>query len=194
MLPTFKASDAVAAVVVMVTAIGMPGVAWAQAPVTSFDQLATRLRTGDTVMVTDKNGQVVKGKVVDLSASSLVLRTQGETRDVQAATVTAITWQRPHSLKKGALTGLVIGAAVAVVVIALPAGDCTDCEDVAGAKALLAAISIGAGAGIGCAVGAATPGKEVLVYRAPSSPSAGRISIAPILTPRRQGVAIRVSF
>ena len=104
----------------------------------------------------------------------------------------AIRRQRPHSLKKGALTGPVIGAALAVVVIVLPAGDCTDCEDVAGMKALLAAISIGAGAGIDCAVGAAPPGKEVLVYQAPSSPSASRISIAPILTPKRQGVAERV--
>jgi hypothetical protein len=56
----------------------------------------------------------------------------------------------------------------------------------------LVGAGIGAGAGVG--IDALIPGKKVVVYRAASGAAAAQISVAPILTPKRQGVAVRVVF
>ncbi len=51
---------------------------------------------------------------------------------------------------------------------------------------------VGAAAGIG--IDALIPGRKVLVYSAPGAPAATRRSVVPILSPRRQGIAVRVVF
>jgi hypothetical protein len=168
-----------------------PALAWAQAPVPSFDQVLTRVKVGDTVFVTDATGREVKGKVVDLSASSLALRSGSERQEFPAAQVRARTWQKPDSLVNGLLIGLCVGAGVGFVMGWGIAEDDAN-EALVGTVFGLVGAGIGVGAGVG--IDALIPGKKILVYRAPSSPSAARISIAPILLPTRQGVAVRVVF
>ena len=100
-----------AAIAVLV--VGIPSGAIAEAPVPSFDQLATRLRVGDTVYVTDAAGREHKGTISDLSASSLALLVEKTPRDFPKANVHTIQSQQPDSLANGALIGLAVGAALA---------------------------------------------------------------------------------
>ena len=55
----------------------LPALAAAQDPVKSFDQLNTRLNIGDTIWVTDAQGQEVKGKLSALSTDALMLDAGG---------------------------------------------------------------------------------------------------------------------
>jgi hypothetical protein len=105
--------------------------------------------------------------------------------------VARITQHRGRKAGKGALWGLVAGG-VASVFPAVSAGTCDedDCQIVA----ILIPIFLGAGAGIGALVGAAMPGKELVVYRAPATGTAVRFSFAPVMTPRTKGVAVAFSF
>ncbi len=171
--------------------IAMPMLAAAQAPVTSFDQVLTRVKIGDTVFVTDATGREVKGKVLDLSASSLALRSEGTRQQIPAAEVRTLQWQEHDSLINGMLIGLCVGAGVGFV---MGLGIAEDDANQALVGTVFGLVGAGIGVGAGVGIDASIPGKKVLVYRAPSSPSAGRISIAPILTPRRQGFAVRVVF
>jgi hypothetical protein len=193
-MSTFCGLVRLMAVVLVASAslVTVPALAWAQVPVTSFDQVLTRVKVGDTVFVTDATGREVKGKVLDLSALSLALRSGSERQEFPAAQVKTLTWQKPDSLVNGALIGLAVGAGAGIGILVYATQDPGD-----GSAGIAFAIVAGLGgvfAGIGTLIDAAIPAKTVLVYRAPSSPSAGRISIVPILTPRRQGVAVRVVF
>ena len=57
------------------------GAAWAQPAVSSFDQLAAKVKVGDTVYVTDATGLEYKGRISDLSASSLALLIRDKRRE-----------------------------------------------------------------------------------------------------------------
>ena len=61
----------------------------AQEPVTSFDQLNTRLKVGDTVWITDAQGREVTGKIRALSPASLLLDAGGTPHDFEAARLPA---------------------------------------------------------------------------------------------------------
>ena len=91
-----------------------PSPAPAQATANSFAELQTVLKKGQTVMVTDASGQRVKGKVAEVSPSSLVVlipeaRTfaEGTVREIRAA----------GSSRNGALIGLGVGGGVGAAVI-----------------------------------------------------------------------------
>ena len=96
---------------IIAVVLGVPSAATAQAPVSSFGQLASRLQPGDTVYVTDAAGTEHTGKLADLSASSLTLQRDGAPRSFAAEDVRAIRWQQPDSMLNGMLIGLTAGAA-----------------------------------------------------------------------------------
>lgn len=88
-----------------------PGAGAAQTVASSFDELQNVLKTGETVSVTDDSGRRTKGKVVDLSASSLVLLV-GRKDQSRVFTVDGTTKIVRHdSLDNGVLIGLGAGAA-----------------------------------------------------------------------------------
>ena len=168
----------------------LSAVSAAQEPVKSFDQLDTRLKPGDTVWVTDAQGREIKGKIRELTPSSLMLD-KGNGQTLQAADVARITQRQGHKIGKGALWGLVAGGAASVFP-AVSAGTCheEDCQMVA----ILIPVFLGAGAGIGALVGAAMPGKELVVYRAPATGTAVRFSFAPVITAHARGVVVSFAF
>jgi hypothetical protein len=87
-----------------------PNPAPAQTVSTSFEELRQVLKKGQTVVVTDATGQRTKGKVGDLSPSSLVVLVP-EARTFTKLTVSEIRVTDPVS--NGALIGAAIGTGFA---------------------------------------------------------------------------------
>jgi hypothetical protein len=161
--------------------------------VKSFDQLNTRLRVGDTIWVTDAQGREIKGKVRDLSATSLLLDAGGTPQDLQAARVATIRLQPKDSLQNGVLWGALAG----FVGGALSCGanpECAGDDGGASITAMLGLVGAAAGAGIGAGVDAAIKGPRLVIYRGAGTQSGARFSLAPVITPRHKGVAVSFSF
>lgn len=174
----------------------LPATAFPQAPAaaaSSFDQVAARLKVGDTVLVTDASNAVHKGRLRELSATSIVLTEGGAPLRLAEEQVTAVRWQKPDSLWTGALSGLALG--VGLGLLAASGED----DDVFMSQGEVAALSAGLlgilGALIGTGVDAAIPPKKVLIYeRAQGAARASTLGLSPIVSHRRRGLAVSVAF
>jgi hypothetical protein len=151
----------------------------------TFDQLRVLIRPGDTLTITDASGERVRGKLADLSATTLVLDLSGLHRTLQVTEVDVIQKRGPDSLKNGALTGLAVGAGLFGVAI----GAATRSGTYAAVGALFYG---GIGAGIGAGVDALIEGQRVIYARSASSTT--RLSLAPIVTSSRKGVLLTVGL
>jgi hypothetical protein len=167
----------------------LPGRASAQPPATLFDRLPSRVRVGDIVWVQGDDGVEVKGKLWDLSPTSLEVMTGGQAKEFKAESVRAV-WTREHdSFVNGALIGFGIGAGFAIVAMAATCeGDCYP----GGVVAVL--VYGGMGAGIGVGIDALTPAGRMKVYAQGAGPSSARVSVRPMISPRQQGLVVRVAF
>jgi hypothetical protein len=189
------------------------GPAAAQQPVTAFDQLASRLMAGDTVVVVDTAGTEHEGRLVSLSPSSIVISTRRD-RPFAADQVRSVTKRGPHPLGKGLFWGVAAGAGAGVAWALVntdgagsaagppcppgPGGMCPMPLPVSSATGNWNSVPIGMGAGalVGLFVGAIIPGRASVVYTAPQAGHRGgpRFTIAPFLTRRVRGASILVSF
>ena len=165
----------------------------AQEPVRDFSQLNTRLKPGDTIWVTDAQGREVKGRINSLAPDSLGVDAGGF-RTFSAGEVSMIRLRQGDSLGNGALIGLAVGGGLTLA-FCLPN---TNGDD-KGYCYLGALFYAGVGAGIGVGIDALIPGKKLVAYRAPGTPSSSesrhaRVSIAPVVTPRAKGVAVSFAF
>jgi hypothetical protein len=177
------------AIVCLITA----GSAWAQTtPVASFEELASVLRIGDKLYVTDTSAQEYEGTVSELSASSIRLVIPGTIREFAASEVSAVARLQPDSKKNGAFIGLGVGAALGAVMGAY-AGELSN-TSAAGSAALAGLAYGGLGALIGVGIDALSPGKKVLLYSARPPRSAARLTLSPIIHPTRQAMIARISF
>jgi hypothetical protein len=170
----------------------LPALARSQEPVKSFDQLNTRLRNGDRIVVTDTKGREHKGHVVDLSASTLTLDA-GETRRLTVDDVQLVQDRSHDSLKNGALIGLASGLAIG----GIAAADCARgyCEFAPGVVfAVAGGIYGGLGAAIGTGIDALIPGKKRIVYQAPDGKPSTRLMLSPVVTPHARGIALSMAF
>jgi len=170
----------------------MPALVHAQEPVKTFEQLNTRLRVGDKIIVTDTQGREHEGKILDISPSALTLdRDAGH--KLAGSDVQLVQERQRDSLKNGALIGLASGLAVGAVA----AADCAsgDCEFSPAAVFLIAGgVYGGIGAAIGTGIDALIPGKKRVVYRAPGGKPVTRVMVVPVLTPHTKSVALSVAF
>ena len=99
--------------------LALPRLAGAQQIATSFDDLTTRVRPGETLIVTDTRGATVEGKLVRLTGSSLDM-TIGRNRytpplSIPASNINNIVATRADKLWNGPLLGLAIGAGVGLL-------------------------------------------------------------------------------
>jgi hypothetical protein len=159
----------------------VPAAAQAQAPApaTSFAELASRLKTGETVSVTDNAGRVVKGRVQQVSDTILVLGTDQGDLSLAATDVQRIVRPR-HPVRKGALIGLGVG-------FPLGALACVFCDAGEHVRNGFAVGSLGMG--IGAALGAAFPKKRVVFERTVTGRP--RAAMSPMLSPRGAGVLLQ---
>jgi len=151
----------------------------------TFEQLRVLVKAGDALTVAGTAGQPVRGKLVNLSSSSLILNVSGTNHEFQKVDVNTITKRGSDSLKNGALIGMAVGGSLAAVGIALTVAE-------GGADAALfvgaALVYSGIGAGIGAGIDALIEGQRV-IYANPGSPRA-RLSVAPVLRGPRKGVLV----
>ena len=185
-----RASGIVAGMMCAALIGGSAGNAGAQSAASSLGELTQRNVTGRTVYVTDDSGRKVKGKLVDLSPTSLTLLNGRDRETFEEAKVVQLTELRRETGKR-ALAGLGIGAMGGAVVALLSCGDCG--EYAAPLAMAAAALGGGIGAGVGAAVGAARPHEQVL-FRAPRATAATRVSVAPIISNRGTGAAVSLRF
>src|SRR5262245_6457407 len=175
---------------VIALSISDPSLAQAQ-DASSFEQLQKTVQPGDTLLVTDKSGKVVKGKAEQVSGTSLSLKTGGRRLDFAEADLVEIKTQRGDSLANGALIGsLASGAPIAILAAAAshPNDICCSGGDVA----LVSAGFAGVGAGVGAIVDALHKHKETVYSRA-RNPTA-RFYIGPMMTSSRKGVQLAIRF
>ena len=151
----------------------------------SFEQLALLVETGNRITVIDSAGRERTGRVVDLSPSALGLVVDGVRRDFRAAQVHTIRQRRPDSLKDGAWFGFAVGAAVGATAFIAK-------YDIAGRyAAMFFGLYAAAGTGIGVGLDALVPSRQV-IYQ--SAGTARRVTVAPLVTRDRRGLAVAVGF
>lgn len=166
---------------VAVFAVLAPSAARAQTIASSFEELRQVLKKGQAVVVTSASGQQVRGKVGDLSASSLTVlipdaRTFGEGAVAEV--------RRPNSWKKGALIGAGVGAGLAIWDYSIDPSE--------PGNAAITAVAVGLGTAIGAGLDALVGKGGTLLYR-PRQRTVS-LAISPLARRDRQGVVMSVRF
>jgi hypothetical protein len=152
---------------------------------TSFDQLRLLVRLGDTVSVTDASGHQIKGKLASLTDTSLSLA--GDSRNFVERDVESVSRHDHAHLRTGALWGFGVGAGLGVLAgAAVCEYTCNPAVYTAGAL-----LYGGLGAGVGVGISAMIP-TEQLIFRSRSSTT--RLTVAPMLSPNRQGLSVSLRF
>ena len=172
--------------------------AGAQMVATSFEELRPLVKPGQTVYVTDASGHTRKGRLGQLSPSSLQLlmedpdgRNISRPKAFSESDVVQVRVRKFDSLWNGTLIGLaVVGTPWAIGCLQ----GCTYGEP--GAEHFihyLALITSGIGAGVGALVDAGINERAVVYYHAPN-PRASSTGIEPFLTTSGAGVRLSVRF
>jgi hypothetical protein len=160
--------------------------ALAQPPATSIDQLPARVRVGDDVWVTGEDGREVKGKLWNLTPSSVEVMSRGRTTTFDAGSLRTMAARKPDSLRNGAIIGLGIGLGLASLAA-------FECKQYAPCFVVGGAFYAGLGAAAGVGIDALTPTGRMEVYRRTASQSA-RITLVPAVAARSQGIVLRIAF
>jgi len=135
--------------------------------VQDFSSLASRVQSGDQLIVEDAEGRSIRGRLSTLSPTELTLLGSGAQTTIEAARITVVTRAYRDPRWTGALVGLVVGAAFGA---GLGRGLMHEYkQDVGLGDATVIALQVGAvGAGVGFLIDALVPGRKVVYRRAPS--------------------------
>jgi hypothetical protein len=171
----------------------------AQVRVSSIDELRQALSPGDTVLVVQTTGGVVRGRILGLGITDLEIRPEGEDRSSPSRRDVRIPLDAIQSIERrrdparnGALIGAGVGAAITgAMVITAVAVDRNEIDEWAPLYLGYGVAFSGIGALIGWAVDAGRSKPAVRYDRRADDSS--RITVA--VSPRgRRGVAVIVSF
>jgi len=164
----------------------------AQTVAASFDELRFKVKTGDTVYVTDDSGKSEQeARILDLSASSLAVSIGGVRRDLVESNVKRIRQRLPDSKKNGALIGLLVGAAGSTAgakAMESPPGSCSG-----GCVAGNALYGGGLGALVGLGIDALIQGRKDIYVRG-ARRSSQDIVVRPSVTSQAKGLNISLRF
>lgn len=149
----------------------------------SFDQVAARVQLGATIKVTCTDARELKGKLTQLSPSTLIILSNGTTTELRAGEIRSIYRQKPKPWTRDMLIGLGAGAAFGYAM-----------ADGSELKYMSATGFAGLGAIVGALFAAATPEPSIRVYELKTASSAVRLGVAPVVTPGRQGLTLTVRF
>ena len=180
-------------------------IAGAQTVARSFEELQRALKPRQTVMVTDGSCAKTKGRVLEISGSSLRIRTREQKRDSSGQEYTTWTGQRTFaesdvieirrkdSLWNGTLLGFSTG--VAAYALARATDSCAPfpydlCYNSYGAFPFVVYPTVGAIAG--ALIDRATGNGKV--YLPPSQGSVKSVAVSPWLHRSSGGVAVSMKF
>jgi hypothetical protein len=160
----------------------VPSPAPAQTVATTFEELRQVVKNGQTIVVTDTNGQRTKGKVrnVAVSPPSLVVLVP-EARTMAEGTVAEI--RTTDSLRNGGIIGGGVGLGLAMWDYLIDPSE--------PGNAAIFSVAIGLGTVIGVVIDSLAGGAKVL-YRSRQQPR--RLTLSPFAAQHRQGVLISVRF
>jgi hypothetical protein len=151
--------------------------------------LSPQSSVGKRVRVTKVGDGQLTGDLMSLTASEVVVRRNNRVESIPLNEVRKVE-KVSHHERLGALIGSAF-AGLMWIDIARTRDTCADCEDGPLAAAMMTPVAIGAGAGIGAIVNAATRNRHLL-YAAPGASSAVRV--APIVSPHGAGVGITAQW
>lgn len=159
-----------------------PSITFAQTPATDapFESIGRRLKVGQVAEVVDTTGLTVRGKVLEISGSTLVLTGGSGSRTFTGEDVTII--RRTGPIWDGAIKGAIIGALPVIIV----AANCHGCN-LLPAGAFWGAVGAGIGVGIDALFGPRT------VYRS-AAPSPRTVRLVPTLGRDRKGLSAAIAF
>jgi len=156
----------------------------------SLEQLQVLVKPGDSIYITNSSGATVKGRLSDLTPSSLRLIVNGTSRDFAQPDIREIRQWRGDSLKNGALigAGVAAGLSTTAAIICGVEGEC-------GSGMAVAAVAFytGIGAAIGVGIDALIPSKRT-VYRSLNASISKTLDIRPIVSRSNKGVKVAFSF
>jgi hypothetical protein len=182
---------AMAVVAAVVIAAAVRPAAAQDTPVAhTFEQLQILVQPSDTLTVTDDAGRQLRGRLLELSRTTLVLEVYGERTELTPDAVRTIKQRRSDSLRNGALWGLVAGAAYGATAVAMTGAED---ESLGETMALAALVFGGVGTGAGVGIDALIRTNQV-IYLRPLGIAESRLRISPILTRDRRGVLMAWTF
>jgi hypothetical protein len=168
--------------------IGVTATAGAQQAATSFDELRALVKAGDTVTVIDTVGHAIRGKVADISSSSIELLRKDGRKTLAEADVNKIRQWKHGDMGKGATWGAGIGGGLGLLFTVAIAGACECSSDLlVGSVAFYTAL----GAGIGV-VSAARIHEEVIFFKPGAAPK--KVTVSPLIGQKRRGVLVSYTF
>jgi hypothetical protein len=167
---------------------GVAAVGEAQELASSFGQLRVLVKPGDQVSVTDRAGQEVRGRIADLSSSSLELLVDGTQRRFAEGEIDSIRQRRSDPLANGAKWGFAVGAGLGALAGLTLANEFDG--SATGVIPMLALAYGGMGAGIGAGIDAMVSAPRVIYARGSSS----KVTVRPLFAPGRKGVLASVAF
>ena len=156
------------------------------APVVSFDEMASRVDAGATLIVADTSGRRFSGTLTALSSDALSILTGGRTVTFRGNQVREVQQRVRDSKRDGAAIGFLAGWLV-------PASICASRSDSSETSAcVLDTLLLGGlpGIAIGAAVDAAHAG-TVTVFRSAGS---ARLVFAPVVSARGLGLQASIRF
>ena len=176
----------------------------AQVVATSFEEMQSLVKRGDTIEVRDATGRKVKGRLGELSTSALELlvrKTGPDGREtfvpqarLSERDVQQIILERRDSHLNGTLIGFAPGATIGVLILLLGAGcDCYTVESRAPIAFWTIAIAGGLGAGIGAGIDSSIHKHRTVFFRQPAGRSSG-LQVSPLLSTSAAGIQMSMRF
>lgn len=162
---------------------------WGQEPARSFDELQKRVSIGDSVRVTDAAGKIVKGKVKEMSSSSL--RLSGSSTVLSADSVRRIEKQRKDSLWNGLLIGGAAGVAGGAIAARSQCTNDSECSAIANVVFIPTGLAIGMVAG---ALIDRSMTRFETVFTGQGDSGRLRVRISPIMARQLKGLSLSVNF
>lgn len=176
----------------LVTVLGVlfalpPSPAFPQAAASNLDELRLKVKTGDTIYVTDMSGRERSGRLIDLSPAVLTASIDGVQRELSERDILRIRKRQPDALWAGAAIGAAVGLALGVTAASF-SEECSH-DSTSGQCVGPALVLTGLGTGVGIGIDALIQGRKV-IYQA------SRISlrVSPLIARSRVGVELSVQL
>jgi hypothetical protein len=157
--------DALVVAFSLMALVASPQIMFAQAAPTptrgSWDGVKS-VPPGDEVAVNIRNGQTLKGRLINVSDTTLTIARGENTTDISRVDALKVYRAIQKSATKSTLIGLGVGAGVGAVALGAAAGSSADAGEYALGVLIIGGITGGIGALIGYLIGSGK--QQVLIY------------------------------